>query len=774
MEIMKSKNCDSSLQTTQNQSENITVLEVSGMNCQNCVRRVKDAAKSVNGVDFVDVDLSGRKAVIKWESQSVRNVKSVIDAIKKAGYGVQEINIETVDDTEKDKQRVGWWQTNIIIGIAAFVPLFIGEWFFDLGKEKWFNWVSFFLALPVQIICGKQFYIGAWQQLKRGNSNMDTLVALGSTAAFGYSAVGLFMGVTHLYFIEAIGIITLISIGHFLEARMSQRAGAALKSLMNLAPSTARRLDSDEREVEVPISELKPGDLVVIKPGDRCPTDGFVIRGSALFNESMLTGESLPVNKTIGSSVFAGTVNQDGIVVMKVEAVGEKTALSRIVEAVKRAQESKADIQRLADRVSNVFVPIVILIAVGSALWWGFGYASASKFHHFLSGYLWSVHIPESAVAAAFINMAAVLIIACPCAMGLATPVALMAGTSVAARRGILIRDGKALEKTGEITSVIFDKTGTLTEGDLTVSRYVDPKTGNQINADVLAIAKLIARPSNHPVCKAVYSVAEKQQEMQNNRKDAIIDWKELRGFGVEMKFDDNGTSNVFRLGSIKWLESCGVDLTDYSKSSIYESNFTVVGLSKDNSLLAVFELEDRLKTGAREIIEKLKGNGLKIYLITGDRKRTAMRVAEQCGIETGNVYSEIVPERKADIVASLQKRGERVAFVGDGINDAPALKTADLGIAVEKATDIARESADIVLLRSDIYAIPEALALSQATLRTIKQNLFWAFFYNAAAVPLAALGFLSPIVCAAAMGVSDIVVIGNALRLNRWQYNRS
>lgn len=764
----------SPLNTNQKKGQNITVLEVSGMNCQNCVRHVKEAAMSVNGVAFVDVDLSSRRAIVKWESQTVRNPQSVMNAIKRAGYGAKEINVKTVDDTEKDEQRVGWWEINIIIGILAFIPLFVGEWFLDFGEEKWFNWVAFFLALPVQIICGKQFYIGAWQQLKRGNSNMDTLVALGSTAAFGYSVIGLFMGATHLYFMEAIGIITLISIGHFLEYRMSQRAGAALKSLMNLAPSTAHLLENGEREVEVPISELKPGNLVIIKPGDHCPTDGVIVKGSALFNESMLTGESLPAHKAVGSAVFAGTVNQDGVVVMRVEAVGEETALSRIVDAVRRAQESKADIQRLADRVSNVFVPIVILIAVGSAIWWGFGYASASNFHQFLAGYLWSVHIPDSAVAATFINMAAVLIIACPCAMGLATPVALMAGTSVAARRGILIRDGKALEKTGKITSVIFDKTGTLTEGELTVSRCVDIKTGSTLTSDVREIAKMIARPSNHPICKAVYSASEKQQGIQNNEKDPIIDWKELRGLGVEMKIDNNGTSNVFRLGSIKWLESCGVDLSDYLKSSIKDSNFTLVGLSKDNSLLAVFELEDKLKSGAREVIEKLKGNGLRIYLITGDRKKTALRVAEQCGIETENVYSEIVPERKAEIVASLQKKGERVAFVGDGINDAPALKTADLGIAVEKATDIAREAADIVLLRSDIYAIPEALALSQATLRTIKQNLFWAFFYNAAAVPLAALGFLSPIVCAAAMGVSDIVVIGNALRLNRWKYNRS
>ncbi|MGB9603147.1 MAG: heavy metal translocating P-type ATPase, partial [Limisphaerales bacterium] len=425
------------------------LLKISGMSCQNCVRRVKEAIMAVPGVSSVEIDLSTGKALLKTSTQAPPDIKSLIAAIKNVGYDAKEIRSDR-GDSEQKGNHIGEWQRNIIFGLAVFIPLFISEWIFHLGEERWFQLVSFGLAIPVQIICGKQFYIGAYRQLKRGSSNMDTLVALGSSAAFGYSVWALFTAQSHLYFTEAIGIITLISVGHFLEARMSQRAGAALKALMDLAPPMARKIDENQREIEVPVSQLKPTDLVVIKPGDHCPTDGIVIKGSASFDESMLTGESMPVEKSPGAVVYAGTVNQDGLVIMKVEAVGEETALARIIEVVRRAQESKADIQRLADKVSNIFVPVVIVIAIGTAILWGVNYDGMLRMHQVLSSVLWHSGTPPSAVAAAFIHLAAVLIIACPCAMRLATPVAIMAGTSVAARRGILIRDGRALEKSGK------------------------------------------------------------------------------------------------------------------------------------------------------------------------------------------------------------------------------------------------------------------------------------------------------------------------------------
>ncbi|MGC8886127.1 MAG: heavy metal translocating P-type ATPase [Verrucomicrobiia bacterium] len=571
--------------------------------------------------------------------------------------------------------------------------------------------------------------------------------------------------------------ITLISVGHFLEARMSQRAGAALKALMDLAPPMARKIDENQREIEVPVSELKPTDLVVIKPGDHCPTDGIVVKGSASFDESMLTGESMPVEKSPGAVVYAGTVNQDGLVIMKVEAVGEETALARIIEVVRRAQESKADIQRLADKVSNIFVPVVIVIAIGTAILWGVNYDGMLRMHQVLSSVLWHSGTPPSAVAAAFIHLAAVLIIACPCAMGLATPVAIMAGTSVAARRGILIRDGRALEKSGKITSIIFDKTGTLTEGKIEVSKAIAPETGRDIDEEIWRIAQNLSCVSNHPVSKAICFAAKAMSGGNVDEKSPSFNyengWRELRGSGVEMRMESpDKNPEIYRLGSIKWLTSCGVDVSAVSSKSNEQGKMTV-GLSKNSKLLALFTLEDKIKDGAKKVVKELKEKGLKVYIITGDRYETALRVAEQCGLNPDNVFAEVAPDKKAAIIQSLQQRGERVAFAGDGINDAPALEKADLGIAVGKATDIAKEAADIVLLKSDIHSIPEAISLSQATLRTIKQNLFWAFFYNAVAVPLAALGFLSPIVCAAAMGISDVVVIGNALRLARWRYDK-
>jgi Cu+-exporting ATPase len=479
--------------------------------------------------------------------------------------------------------------------------------------------------------------------------------------------------------------------------------------------------------------------------------------------------------------------------VVRVTATGEETALAHVIAAVQRAQTSRANIQRLADRVSSVFVPIVVAIALVSALWWGLAFDSAVRAHSWLGQFLWHTHLPATAVAAAFIIPAAVLIIACPCAMGLATPAAIMTGSNVAARRGILIRDGVALEKAGNVTAVLFDKTGTLTVGKPEVaavwenSRFQIPGSKLETadtkhetrNSKLAALAATLARHSTHPISQAIARISDEQLE--------IADWKEIRGAGVQGKVEsrpqgstpENWLSAIgyrlsapIRLGSLRWLKDSGVDLSP-GQPFINEhsaKSATLVGLAADNSLLALFAVKDVIKSGAPNVVERLRGQGLKIYLVTGDNAVTAAAIAKQVGIDTANVFAEVRPEQKADFVTKLQQQGERVAFVGDGINDAPALEQADLGIAVSRASDIAREAADMILLRSDIEAVPESLGLARATLRTIKQNLFWAFFYNAIGVPLAALGFMSPILCAAAMGVSDFIVIGNALRLARWR----
>jgi Cu+-exporting ATPase len=726
----------------------VTQLHVTGMTCANCARHVTEAIQSVSEVRSATVSLENKNASVRWNSGSPQNILAVVQAVKKAGYEAKEIKAN-----DPDMHHHSDWQINLWLGVAVTASLMMGEWIFGLAMTSWFQWLSFALAGVVQIFCGAQFYRGTWNQLKIGSSNMDTLVALGSTTAFGYSTWALLSGAGgHLYFMEAAAIITLISLGHWIEARVSDQASGALKSLLNLAPQTARRKNSGGSENDISVAELKIGDEIILRPGDRVPVDGIVIEGDSAIDESMLTGESVPADKKYGNELFAGTVNLNGRLVVRMTKTGETTALAQIIAAVQRAQTSRADIQRLGDRVSSVFVPIVVGIAIAAGLWWGLAPESANQVHNWLAQFFWHAHAPVG-VAAGFIIAAAILIVACPCAMGLATPVAIMAGANAAARRGILIRDGVALEKAGKITTVIFDKTGTLTVGKPEVATVQNPETKN--------LAAALARSSTHPISQALAKISA--DEIQ------ISDWKEIRGAGVEGKISN---SETVRLGSLRWLKESGVDLATGEKfiSEWSQQGATIVGLASEKKLLGLFAVRDTVKPNAAKVIAQLQAQGFKTYLVTGDNSLTAASIARQVGIAAENVFAEVRPEQKAEFVKKLQASGERVAFVGDGINDAPALTQADLGIAVSRASDIAREAADIILLKSEIEAVPEALGLARATLRTIKQNLFWAFFYNALGVPLAALGFISPIFCAAAMGFSDLIVIGNALRLLRWR----
>ena len=808
-----------------------TELHVTGMTCNNCARHVTEAIQSVSGVRSASVALAAGRASVRWSGSP--EVAAVLSAIAAAGYEARPA--ET--GHEHHGQRRSHWQWNLILGLSVTGLLMTGEWIFHLAMTPSFQWLAFMLAGIVQIFGGAQFYRGAWRQLKVGQSNMDTLVALGSTTAFGYSTWALLSGAGgHLYFMEAAAIISLISAGHWIEARVSDKAGGALKSLLNLAPQTACRLSphpdplpkgegtakmsprkpiasgtipvlermlprpagagrgegefnlknlnfspsairnpQSEMETEVPVSELQINDRVALRPGDRVPVDGVVLAGESAVDEAMLTGESVPADKKSGSELFAGTVNLNGRLVMRVTATGEATALAHIIAAVQRAQTSRANIQRLGDHISNVFVPVIVGIALAAGLWWGFAPASANHVHDWLAQFFWPTHAPMGA-AAGFIIAAAVLIIACPCAMGLATPAAIMASANAAARLGILIRDGVALEQAGKITAVLFDKTGTLTAGKPEVAAVGTPNSGSagfvslsihagsEIGAP-LRLAAALARNSTHPVSRAIAGLSAGEIELS--------DWQEIRGAGVEGKAKiEAGGWQRLRLGSLRWLQESGVDLAA-AESFVAEwsaQGATIVGLAQEQELLGLFAARDAVKANAARVVEQLARQGLKTFLVTGDNALTAASIAKQVGIAAENVFAEVRPEQKAEFVKKLQAQGERVAFVGDGINDAPALTQADLGIAVSRASDVAREAADIILLKSEIEAVPEALGLARATLRTIKQNLFWAFLYNALGVPLAALGFISPIFCAAAMGFSDLIVIGNALRLLRWR----
>jgi len=784
------------------QKAKTTGLSISGMSCGNCARHVSEAIQSVPGVRSATVNLDGHRAMVQWQGQSV-DIDAVVKAVEAQGYGAKVLEAAEADH---ETHKLAGWRLNLAVGLPVTAVLMLGEWALGLGMRTWFEWLSFVLAALVQVFAGARFYRGAWSQLKVGSSNMDTLVALGSTTAFVYSTWALLARYGgHLYFMEAAAILTLISLGHWAESRVSVRASSALRQLLNLAPALARRVESDGSETEVPVAELTVSEQVCLRPGDHVPVDGVVVSGSSAVDESMLTGESAPVDKSANDDVYAGTVNLNGRLIMRVTATGEATALAHIIAAVQRAQNSRASIQRIGDRVSSVFVPVVIAVAIAAGFWWGFAPESAHRVHSWIAQFGGAGHLLPESTGGGFIIAAAVLIVACPCAMGLATPAAIMAGSNAAAQRGILIRDGVALEKAGRVTALLFDKTGTLTVGRPSVVKIWEAE-GSTFNSEVetpqeklnretkglhlnsvLQFGVALAQPSNHPLSQAIARIGADKVEISN--------WREIHGAGVTGEISNprsqtdspystvqsaqsktrSQQSMVARMGSLRWLRETGVNL-NAGEAFIKEwsgQGASIIGVALESALVGLFALKDTVKPGSKEVVRTLQGQGLKIFLVTGDSAVTAASIARQIGIPPDNAFAEVRPERKAEMVRRLQAEGERVAFVGDGINDAPALEQADLGIAVARASDIAREAADIILLKSEIEAVPESLGLARATLATIKQNLFWAFFYNVLAIPLAALGFMSPILCAAAMGLSDLVVIGNALRLRRWKMRK-
>ncbi|MFH1036022.1 MAG: heavy metal translocating P-type ATPase [Pseudomonadota bacterium] len=735
-------------------------LPVVGMTCANCARAVeRTLQKKVPGIISASVNFGTESASVEYDPQAT-SLEVMAEAVRKAGYALVLPAAGQLDDTAhdaeqearhkelRDQQRYFW------VGVAFTLPLFILSMSRDFGllgdwsHAAWVNWLFLALATPVQFYTGGGYYVGGWKSLRNGSANMDVLVAMGSSVAFAYSlAVLLLPGLGHhVYFETSAVIITLIKLGKLLEARAKGQASAAIKKLMDLAPKVAH-LEDEAGERDVPAESIKPGQVVVVRPGEAIPVDGVVKAGHSAVNESMLTGESIPVDKAEGDNVFGSTVNQQGRLKVQATGVGASTALSQIIRLVRQAQGSRAPIQRLADRVSAVFVPVIIAIAlITFAAWWIIG----------------GQFVP------AMIRLVAVLVIACPCALGLATPTAIMVGTGRGAFMGILFKNSEALETAQRLDTVMFDKTGTITKGEPKLTDW-QPLAGGDL---ALGLAASAESASEHPLARAVVEGARQRGAALSEPQD----FQALSGFGVEASI---GQQRV-RVGKPEWFAEQGLLPDDLVRraSELASQGKTVMVVTVDDQPRGLLAVADQEKPGAAAALQELHDLGIKTVMLTGDNQAAASAIAQRVGIN--QVVAGVLPQRKEATVRLMQEKGGVVGMVGDGINDAPALARADVGIAIGTGTDVAMEASDVTLVGGDLMGVARAIRLSRATMRTIRQNLFWAFFYNLILVPVAAgalhgLGWLPsfirdlhPVMAAGAMAFSSVTVVTNSLRLSR------
>jgi len=742
-----------------------SIFPVSGMTCASCVARVEEVLSSVPGVISANVNLASEKATVEYlEGTGLADMRR---AVKDAGYELGPEAQALEDVTTAAQREILFIRNRFIIAAILTASIMALSWGPSFVGKPYLLWA---LATPVQFWAGLRFYRGAWGALKHRTSDMNTLIAVGTSVAYFYSMVvvlfpSLFTtGVVepHLYFHTSAAIITLILLGRFLEARAKGQTSAAIKKLIRMQPKTALVIREGEQR-EIPVEEVQVGDLILVRPGERVPVDGIVRQGYSSIDESMVTGESIPVEKKVSDEMIGATINKTGTLEIEATKVGKDTTLAHIVRMVEEAQGSKAPIQRLADVIASYFVPAVIGVAIATFIVW------------YLVG-------PAPALTFAFLNFVAVLVIACPCALGLATPTAIMVGTGKGAEHGILIRNGEALEKAHQINTVLLDKTGTLTRGEPVVTDVISAHSLSR--EEVLQLAASAEHSSEHPLGEAVVKAAlEKKVELS-----PFSDFNAIPGQGIEASVQGK---KLF-LGNLKLMEERGLSLNGLEKKAteLLKQGKTLMFLGRNSQVAGIIALADTLKPGAKAALQALHKMGIETAMLTGDNRRTAEAIAREAGID--RVLAEVLPEHKAGEVKKLQEEGKVVAMVGDGINDAPALAQADIGIAIGTGTDVAVETGDITLISGDLKGVATAISLSKRTMRTIKQNLFWAFAYNTALIPIAAgvlylvfghtgvpsglrfvlgeYGFLNPILAAAAMAASSITVVSNSLRLRRFK----
>jgi len=723
---------------------------VSGMTCAACANRVEKRLNKLDGVNKATVNFALESATVDFNHDEV-NVNEMKSAITKLGYKLEVKPDDQDASTDHRLQEIERQKKKFIISFILSFPLlwamvshFSFTSFIYLPDMLMNPWVQLALATPVQFIIGGQFYVGAYKALRNKSANMDVLVALGTSAAYFYSvylsiqSIGSSEHMTDLYFETSAVLITLIILGKLFEAKAKGRSSEAIKKLMGLQAKTATVV-RDGTEIKILIEEVVAGDIVYVKPGEKIPVDGEIVEGKSAIDESMLTGESIPVDKTIGDGVIGSTINKNGFLKVKATKVGRDTALAQIIKVVEEAQGSKAPIQRVADQISGIFVPVVVVIAI-------------------ITFAVWMLFVTPGDFGGALEKMIAVLVIACPCALGLATPTSIMAGSGRSAEYGILFKGGEHLEATHRLDTVILDKTGTVTNGKPVLTDVIVADGFRE--EEILRLVGAAERNSEHPLAEAIVEgIKEKKIDIPSSET-----FEAIPGFGIESVVE----GKQLLIGTRRLMKEFNIDIEEVSKSmeALEREGKTAMLIAIDKEYAGIVAVADTVKDTSKAAIARLKKMGLDVVMITGDNTQTAQAIAKQVGID--HVIAEVLPEGKAEEVKKLQAQGKKVAMVGDGINDAPALATADIGMAIGTGTDVAMEAADITLIRGDLNSIADAIFMSKMTIRNIKQNLFWALAYNALGIPIAALGFLAPWVAGAAMAFSSVSVVLNALRLQR------